>query len=366
LEHFGAIWSRVAASENGDKGSGMSAAIDDTLMAPLRADLPCGESLEDTPLLASFDTFRVFGRLRSPEDPANFAVDPKSVDKPVPPPDWNEVRTTSLEALGKSKDLRVLAYLAAAVLRTDGFPAFAALVQVASQWLELYWTQVYPQIDEDAILRRSALNCFADSMSVVDRVRRMPLTNSRQHGRFGLRDIELSKQPGAGSNGVPDAVQIGAAFEGTDKDELVHLHQSVANAISALRHIDEKMRADGGPEGAPDFEPLLTHLRDVDHVLRPYVAPPAAETAADAGATDSAAGVAAPAGVVGPIRSRQDALRALDAVADYFRQTEPSSPVPLFVARARKLVDKDFLEVLADIVPEALDKARAAGGVKAE
>src|ERR1700730_9432422 len=63
-------------------------------------------------------------------------------------------------------------------------------------------------------------------------------------------------------------------------------------------------------------------------------------------------------------RSRQDAIRALDAVADFFRRTEPSSPIPLFLARAKRLVSKDFLEVLADVAPEAVAQARAAGGLK--
>ena len=66
----------------------------------------------------------------------------------------------------------------------------------------------------------------------------------------------------------------------------------------------------------------------------------------------------------GVVKSRQDAVRALDAVADFFRRTEPSSPIPLFLERAKRLVSKDFLEVLADIAPDAVAQARAAGGLK--
>jgi type VI secretion system protein ImpA len=44
----------------------------------------------------------------------------------------------------------------------------------------------------------------------------------------------------------------------------------------------------------------------------------------------------------GAINSRADAIRALDAVAEYFRRHEPSSPIPLFVDRAKRLVAKDF------------------------
>jgi type VI secretion system protein ImpA len=67
--------------------------------------------------------------------------------------------------------------------------------------------------------------------------------------------------------------------------------------------------------------------------------------------------------VAGAIASREDATRALDAVAAFFRQQEPSSPIPLLLDRARRLVARDFLEVLADIAPEALAQARAAGGL---
>jgi type VI secretion system protein ImpA len=66
----------------------------------------------------------------------------------------------------------------------------------------------------------------------------------------------------------------------------------------------------------------------------------------------------------GAIGSRQDAIRALDAVAQYFRQHEPSSPLPMLIDRAKRLVSKNFLEVLEEIAPEGLAGARAAGGLR--
>jgi type VI secretion system protein ImpA len=77
-----------------------------------------------------------------------------------------------------------------------------------------------------------------------------------------------------------------------------------------------------------------------------------------------AAGSAPAVFAAGAITSRQDAIRALDAVAEFFRRHEPSSPVPLFVDRAKRLVSKDFLEVLADVAPDGLPAARTAGGLK--
>jgi type VI secretion system protein ImpA len=119
-----------------------------------------------------------------------------------------------------------------------------------------------------------------------------------------------------------------------------------------------------GTEAAPSFDLLSTQLGKMDRVLRLQLA--ARPGAAIEGLADEAGGdgQVAAAGFSGAVRSRQDAIRALEAVAEFFRQHEPSSPVPMFCDRAKRLISLDFLEVLADIAPEAVAHARAAGGVK--
>lgn len=68
-------------------------------------------------------------------------------------------------------------------------------------------------------------------------------------------------------------------------------------------------------------------------------------------------GGAAPASVPGTIQSREDVVRALDRICEFYARTEPSSPVPMLLQRARRLVDKSFLEVLRDLVPDGLNQA---------
>jgi type VI secretion system protein ImpA len=317
------------------------------LLQPLTADQPCGENLEDTPLLASFDAFRLFGQA-TPIDP---------------PPEWDVIRARATEALSKSKDLRLLAHLGAARLRTDGLVAFARTLCVAADWLGTYWAASYPLVDEDAILRRSALNCFADPMAVIDGLRRLPLVASRQHGAFSIRDIDMATgqmQPMDGE-ARPDERRIDAAFAEMPLEQLQLLQQSVGEAIDAVRRIEATMSAEGGPEAVPDFEPLAVQLAKIDRVLRTRVA---ARTGVAVGLDDGAVigGNGQPV-AVGGITSRQDAIRALDAVAEFFRRTEPSSPIPLLVDRAKRLVSKSFLEVLADVAPDALAQARSVGGL---
>src|SRR5262249_22976021 len=60
------------------------------------------------------------------------------------------------------------------------------------------------------------------------------------------------------------------------------------------------------------------------------------------------------AGGVGAVQSGQDVLRALEMICEYYRRTEPSSPVPLLLRRAQRLVDKDFMQILNELTPEAI------------
>jgi type VI secretion system protein ImpA len=314
------------------------------LLQPITPDQPCGENLEDTQLLASFDAFRLFGQ-------------PITLD---PEPQWGEIRTQALDALRRSKDLRLLAHLGTALLRTDGLPAFTGTLRVAAQWLDTYWTHTYPLVDEDAIVRRNALNCFADPVAVIDGLRRAVLVDSRVHGKYSLRDVDIAAGQAQPTNGEPppQEPQINAAFAVMPLAELTGLQQTVSEALAAVKSIDTKMREEAGTEAGPELDPLSAHLVKIDRVLRAQLA------MRPDGSGEPGTAVEGGAVAVGTIRSRQDAIRALDAVASFFRQNEPSSPIPLIVERAKRLVSKDFLEVLADIAPDAVGHAKAAGGLR--
>ena len=349
----------------------MSASVDErVLLDPITADAPCGKSLEYTDTLASLDSFEIFGQTtlepapRRPGDPT-----PKATRKSDRPPNWPAVRDEAIAALRLSKDLKVLAYLAAATLRIDGISAFAKTLDVASQWLATYPSQVFPVIDEDALFRQNALNCLGDPIAVVDALRRSPLVNNRQHGRFSLRDVEIAAGDVviAENEAKPDGAAIKAAFEALATEELAALHEMLAGALASVTGIDGAMREAHGAQFAPNFDNLSSQLKSMDAVVRPYLAArsPVAGEGAE-GVAEQAGGTGVVATPVGAIRSRDDAIRALDAAAEFFRRNEPSSPIPLFLDRAKRLVSKDFLEVLADVAPDALPQAKSAGGIRDE
>ena len=68
----------------------------------------------------------------------------------------------------------------------------------------------------------------------------------------------------------------------------------------------------------------------------------------------------------GIIASRDDVVRALDRVLDYYRAHEPSSPVPLLVQRAKRLVPLSFLDAMRELAPAGLKELQAVAGTAEE
>jgi len=85
--------------------------------------------------------------------------------------------------------------------------------------------------------------------------------------------------------------------------------------------------------------------------------------------TASAAGGGAPAGSgttvsrpAGAIQSREDAIRTLQRVSEWIERNEPSNPAPLLIQRAQRLMKKNFLEIIRDLVPEGLGQIEKLAG----
>jgi type VI secretion system protein ImpA len=136
--------------------------------------------------------------------------------------------------------------------------------------------------------------------------------------------------------------------------------ESARNAIddcrTAIRKIGNIFRAGFGDRADPQlgFELLLAKLTAVEAKLA--TAPPRASPAANGAAN----GHGTP--VLDQVGSRDDVVRALDQVLAYYAAHEPSSPVPLLVSRAKRLVSMSFLDALKDLAPGGMKELQAVAG----
>ena len=113
---------------------------------------------------------------------------------------------------------------------------------------------------------------------------------------------------------------------------------------------------------------MLGRARDFLATAAP--APAAAEelgAEADAGGAPQAAGGAArPAAITGEVNTREDVLRMIDKICGYYERSEPSSPVPLLLQRAKRLVPKTFFEILEDLAPDGINQMAVISGGRPE
>jgi len=346
-------------------------AIDvDKLLAEIGPDAPCGEDLTYDPAYLELDRLAQ----GTPEQQVGSTI------VEAQEPDWKAVREKALELLGRTKDLRVLMQLALAQLQLEGLPGLSAALAVLRGVLERYWESVWPQLDPDdnldpmermnimASLSPSG-DAYGDPMQFRQRVRMAPLASSRQLGRFGLRDIAIARGevPFTGEGTPPEMPVIDAAFADTDKEELTAVATAAREAGQHVEAIDAVLTAKVGAGKAPDLSEFRKVLKEVEQTINERLgisAPAEGGQAAGeaAGAGEAAAGPA----IAGEIRSPEDVIRVLDKIVDYYRRAEPSSPVPLLVNRAKKLVRKSFMEIIQDLTPESVRQIEVISGPAGE
>lgn len=289
-------------------------------------------------------------------------------------PDWPALRDAAAGGLERSRDLRAAVYLCAALLNTEGVRAFSEGLSLLRHYVEELWDEVYPKLDgEDATERTSAVFNLVNFHRVIRPLNRAPLVEDRAAGRFSLQDMQIARgviDPPADLEGDPPQESlILAAFQAMDRGELEALDAGLGQGIADLQAIEECFSERAGPTSSPDLSRLRDVLSQMHALTRGRLdegrqvedgAVPA-DSPADAGAGHGS-GDSAPATVGGPIRTRQEAVRTIDQVIQYFRANEPSSPVPLLLGRAKRLVDMDFMAILEDIAPEGVNQAKTISG----
>jgi type VI secretion system protein ImpA len=295
------------------------------------------------------------------------------------PPDWKAVRQKCLEVLGRTRDLRVMVLLTVAELELDGLEGMRDGLALLRSTVEACWDHVHPQLDpsdgNDPIERRNVLeslspeaDSFGDRLQFIRKLRQVPLARSPRLGRFSLRDLAVARgeapppEPGPDGSAAPvvEPATIDAAFDDTPAEDLTAVAAVAESALEEVRALHRVFADKAGTGAAPVFNELEKALREAAGAARASLGRrglgPAAEGAAGpAGATAAAA---AP----GEIRSRDDVVATLERVCRFLEANEPSSPIPILLRRAQRLVSKSFVDIVRDLAPGGLGEVEVIGG----
>jgi type VI secretion system protein ImpA len=347
----------------------MSALDVDKLLGEVSPDEPCGPDLEYDP---------VFGEM---ERSAQIKPEQQFGDTIIPAeePDWREIKRLALDVLGRCKDLRAAMYLARALVRTDGFAGLADSLSLLSGYIERYWETVHPRLDpddgNDPTMRVNIIASVCDETMMLSGVRNAPLVSSRAVGRFCLRDVRIADgtlpAPASAENAPPNLATIEAAFSDASIEEIQETAAAISAAMERAAAIEAALDARVGASQSPDLSDFGSELKAALHVVneqlqRRGVGIVSAENTDDAEAGGSDGEAQQQAGISGAINGRDDVIKALDKICEYYQKREPSSPVPLLLERAKRLVSKNFMEILEDMAPDGLDQAGKLAGKKNE
>ena len=337
----------------------------DALLQSHGDDAPSGEDLEDDPVFTELEIAATHGEERQMGDDI------------LPPedPDYKEVAAKAQDILARSHDLRAGIFLAEAQLRLKGFPGFADAISYLARCLDEYWDTCHPQLDadddNDPTMRINAILTLVDDARILRGVRRAPLTQSRTFGAISLREIAVAdgeSTPTADMENVPDQGQVAAAFQDTDEEVLRGISEAVSRALGDVTAISAKFD-EMTPGQGPDLDPLIKLLKKAAGKIANALGEPEGATGGDDGAEGEAGDGPAPAarggggGGTGAINNPTDVQNALDRIISYYERAEPSSPVPLLLTRAKKLVGADFMTIVRDMAYDSVDRVNMIGGI---
>jgi len=352
----------------------MSAIDLDSLLQPVSAEEPAGTDVEYDPAFQEL-------RRAAEGEPERRMGD--SVVRAIEP-DWQRARSLAVELLSRSKDLRVAIVLTRALLQTEGFSGLSAGLSLTLRLLKEFWDGAFPRLDledgNDPTARVNALLELCDREAFLNPVRATPLVVSRVFGAVTLRDLEIAEgkiaAPAGGDKPPIDRTTVNAAFRDCEIEHLRWTSGAVSSAFDNLKRIGMLVTDEIGASGAPDLAPLADLLAEAKAMVGKWLDERAAEAEGEPGGPrGNATGRPPESGStpgttredsIGGINNREDVIRVLDRLCDYYARNEPSSPVPLLLKRARRLVTKDFMDIMRDLAPGALPQVEAIRGAEGE
>ncbi len=346
-----------------------------SLLGPISPESPAGMDIEYDPDFAELvkasqgTQEQEFGDTRIEGEPA----------------DWSKVHRLAIRLLGKSRDLRVAAYLVEADLIARGLVGLSESLEVIASMVETCWESCYPQLDpdddNDPTIRLNALLRLTNRGGLIRQLKATPIARSRAAGQVTWNDLAMARGEIPVMEGIadpPTTKRIEAVVQSSEVNELSQWLGYVDASLTRVRRITEAFVQQVGSSNAPDLEVLEKELEGIAKLQRGWIkqlggTSTAEPTESSEGQDEGDGASANPSGssesrdgnvafASGAIHKREDAIEGLDKIIRWFEKYEPSSPIPMLLKRAKRLANMSFLDVLRELSPDGLNQALFIGG----
>lgn len=358
----------------------------DVLLKPLPGDEPTGTSARYDPVIAQVRIARDF------DDPS---LPQGEWERPLKKADWSLVAELCSKTLGeRSKDLQIAAWLTEAWIHLHQVDGLRAGVRLIKSLLDTYWDGVHPRQSEDGDYdaRVAPLAWMNEILPLTLRLnvglmpwpdRKPPFISLEDWTKASLlappkSDDDNEAKP-AETPSREELMLVGAT---TATQMLLQMRESLAAAMTEWREfdamIDKRLNKEapslsrvGETLGLIDraITSLLSNRQNVSAVTARAPVENAIHTEQPVELTKHNAELeiksAEPGDdfvdlrlATGPIRSRADAYRQLEAIANFLQSIEPHSPTPYLVRRAVSWGRMPLPELMQEVLREEGDLNR--------
>lgn len=298
--------------------------------------------------------------------------------------DWVSLIVEGCALFASIKHLRLANGLLIALTYEHGVHGLALGLKLIRRLLGEQWVHVHPMLDaeddNDHTERANTINDLAKLDGFLRVLWQVPLVETKKIGRVTWRDCLIADGRMHAVGGVQPMQKalIEACFTDTKLERLEECSVQLQEAMGELAQIEALFKENlprKDPQKASEKLPKLNLEPLTDALMRmsrPFVNEIKARVAlagpAHVESTDltvSATGAVRPM-QSGTITSRQDVIGVLDSICEFYRTNEPSSPVPILLQRAKRLVNAGFADIIRDLTPQAMEQLQVFVGTPDE
>ncbi|MCR4266318.1 type VI secretion system protein TssA [Nitratireductor sp. ZSWI3] len=276
-------------------------------------------------------------------------------------PEWHDVNNFGLQVLEHvSKDVEILAWVAEAQIRLNGFSGLRDLFLSCCSLFAEHWEDIH-SVETDDVAEKvgpfAGLNGVSGEGTLIQAIRLAPLIPGAGFARFTLWDYQLAQRENEIERRemlYDEAQEVGQAAMAEHLKTVTGCLEAYERLVSIL---DEQC-GDAAPPSA-NTRNVLFEAAAAIRVLaglsdQVQVAPVSEAAAAETAAPDQADPGGNTVGEHLPhmINSREEAFEILLSVARFFRRSEPHSPISMSIETLVRRGRMDFSELLAELLPE--------------
>lgn len=323
----------------------------------LNGDSPCGINIRNDPNYSE-----IYYKIKDARSSA------RSLERNVGPgepmrlaPEWHDVNNFGLQILESvSKDIEILAWVAEAQIRLNGFAGLRDLFLSCCSLFAEHWDDIH-SVETDDVGEKvgplAGLNGVSGEGTLIQAIRLAPLVPGAGFARFTLWDYQLAQR----ENEIERREMLYDEAQDVGQAAMAAHLETVTGCIEAyerlVRILDERC-GEAAPPSANTRNVLLeaaAAIRVLGGLSDEVQVAPAIDDAGGEEATPDRAGLADGAGgerLPHAITSREEAFEILLSVARFFRRSEPHSPISMSIETLVRRGRMDFSELLTELLPE--------------